>query len=80
MNYIEVKEGLSIRVDEIEAVERVDEYNCTIYTHHNLYASTFPYMTLLSLIEGQKEDKEKDKAQMMESINSLASHQQHWVG
>ena len=80
MKYLEIKEGLSIKVEEIEAIERVDEYNCTIYTNHNLYASTFPYMTLLSIVENANEEKEKEDMQMKQNIKQLATYQQHWVG
>ena len=80
MKYIEIKEGLSIRLDEIEAIEKVNEYNSTVYTHHNLYASTFPYMTLISLLEAEGEEEDRKDSQVTDNINQLAKYQQHWIG
>lgn len=60
MRYIEVQEGLSIAIEDIEAIQKIDDFQTDVYTHHHHYTSTFPYLTLLDLLEreGEKEEKE----------------------
>ena len=50
MKYIEIKDGLSILKENIEAVEETVE-GCIVHTSHNSYPSTFPYRSLLELLE-----------------------------
>jgi len=51
MNYIEIVDGVSIRIDAIESIERKDDLTCVVRTQANSYDSTFPYTLLLQLIE-----------------------------
>lgn len=62
MRYIEIADGLSVRIDEIEAIS-VGEDNLTsvVKTHHNIYRSTFPYGVLLELLERQGEVKKEQQ-------------------
>jgi hypothetical protein len=63
MKYIEIKDGLSVKIDDIESIERNEDFTCYVRTHHNTYDSTFPYMVLLELLErrdyGLQEKEEK---------------------
>lgn len=54
MKYIEIVDGVSIRVDAIEVIERKDDLTCVVRTQFNTYDSTFPYTTLLQLLEREK--------------------------
>ena len=51
MKYIEIKNGFSVRIDAIEAVEKVGELECIVRTQFNTYDSTFPYNIMLQLLE-----------------------------
>jgi len=51
MKWIEIQDGMSIKIDDIEAIGYGNN-NLTskVYTHHNVYDSTFPYNVLLDLV------------------------------
>jgi hypothetical protein len=59
MKFVELAKGLSINVDEIEAVERKDALNSTIQTHHNVYRVNIPYDTLLQILRGEGGGKQE---------------------
>ncbi len=61
MKYIEIVEGLSIRVDAIEAVEKKEDLTSIVRTQFNSYDSTFPYDVLLQLLEREEIPEEKRK-------------------
>lgn len=77
MQYIEVAKGLSIRVDEVEAVGYgVSELTSKVYTHHNVYDSTFPYRVLLKLLEKRdvrpEEKRSEEELNVFKQIGNLA--------
>ena len=79
MKYIEIKEGLSIRVDEIEAIGLGDnDLTSMVYTHHNAYKSTFPYNVLLELLmaktheEEESSDRQKRQFNIMKEMGNFA--------
>jgi len=69
MKYIEIVDGISIRVDAIEAIERKDDLTCVVRTQFNAYDSTFPYTTLLQLL-GREEAPAPAKVEQ-EVVNIL---------
>lgn len=76
MQYIEVAKGLSIRVDEVEAVGYgINELTSKVYTHHNVYDSTFPYRALLKLLEtsmtNTSEKRSEEELNIFKQIGSL---------
>jgi len=76
MKYIEVSEGLSIKVDEVEAVGYgINELTSKVYTHHNVYDSTFPYRVLLELLEKRdikpEEKRSEEELNIFKQIGSL---------
>ena len=72
MRFIEIKEGVSVDIDQIEVLERKDDFTTTIYTHHNVYEANFPYMTLLQLLETEEKPQEAQTR-----INQF---EQYWGG
>ena len=72
MRVIEIKEGVSVDIDQIEVLERKDDFTTTIYTHHNVYEANFPYMTLLQLLETEEKPQEAQTR-----INQF---EQYWGG
>lgn len=58
MRFIELSDGVSINVDEIEAIERTSQLKSTIQTHHNVYRVNIPYETLLQILRGEKSGKD----------------------
>ncbi len=72
MNYIEVTNGLSIRIDEIEAVSQgEDTLTSIVRTHHNIYKSTFPYQVLLDLLESNSKEDIESKELQQKPFNIL---------
>jgi hypothetical protein len=50
MKFIEVTDGVSIRIDRIEKVERVDDLNSRITSGFDSYTMAMPYKTVLNII------------------------------
>lgn len=72
MNYIEIADGLSIRIDEVEAIGKKDEFTSIVYTHHNTFDSTFPYNVLLELLESSvDETQSKNEKFEVPALNIL---------
>ena len=71
MKYIEIREGLSIAADKIEAVEYLTELTCKVITKFQSYEANFPYLVLLQLLE--ERDEERDKK--VEQINNIMKQQ-----
>ena len=79
MKYIEIADGLSVRVDEIEAVSvGEDTMTSIVKTHHNIYRSTFPYSVLIELLEGSdnavREEKEKREVKMFNVLKEIGTY------
>ena len=51
MNFIQVRDGISIRKDCIEVVERVDDFHCKVTVNGTIYNTNFPYNTMMKLID-----------------------------
>jgi len=79
MEFIEVDEGFSIKVSEIEAIERIDDLNCAIYTHHNRYEMGFPYKTLLDLLSLHTGESDSMR-ETMKSLKGFLEQSGHFVG
>lgn len=51
MKFIQVREGLSVRKEDIESVEKINDLKSKIVTRFNEYEVNFPYKTILSILE-----------------------------
>jgi len=81
-DYIELKEGLSIKISDIEGVSRYDEVvspelHSMVYTHHHQYTSTFPYETLVAILS-QKEDEKVESTALLNGF--IKQGGQHFAG
>ena len=73
--FIELSDGFSVRIDEIEAVVRKTELTSVVYTKNNIYESTFPYNVLLDLIDKYSEKieaPEKKAFKILEQVGTFA--------
>ena len=76
MQFIEIKDGLSIAVDKIEAIEEVDNLGCRVYTSTGVaYESAFPKNVLLSIIEHGGLNKED---RILEQVTKIADNNQYY--
>jgi len=56
MKFIEIQDGVSINIDSIESIERIDDFSTEIKTKFNVYKTVFPYKVLLGILEEQEEE------------------------
>lgn len=76
MQYIEIAEGLSVKICDICAVGKDTDLTSTVYTDSSVFKSTFPYNVLLELLE-RESDKPVDNTQqrqlrILETLGTFA--------
>jgi len=69
MKFIEIEEGVSISVRDIVAIQRKDEsYSVVLMRNGHTFESTFPYKTLLELVEMNHSANEMKLQTVLESM------------
>lgn len=63
MKFIEISEGLSISIDDIKAVEKIEELRTRIHTNISSYETELPYQSLLDIIEQRKPQEMKPETE-----------------
>lgn len=79
MRFLEIREGFSVNIDNIEAIETKDEFTSTIHTKFNTHIANFPYITLLRILEGETKE-EPQKQRVMEKFEAVLDHSGHFAG
>ena len=51
MRFLEIKDGFSIKIDSIEAIERINEFETRVHITGNTWTANFPFSTLLRILE-----------------------------
>lgn len=75
MKFLEIKEGLSVECESILAIEMVESsgsytgYKTIVHTKAGVFESSFPYQTILDLLN---KDEEKEV--------ETSAPQQYWAG
>lgn len=74
MKYLEIAEGLSVRINEIEAIgSGKKELTSKVYTHHNVYDSSYPYKVLLELLEKNiGDDIEQEQLNILKQVGTFS--------
>jgi len=73
LNYIEVSNGVSLCIDDIEAViSNPDGLTSTVRTSWNSYQSTFPYGVLVALITRKEEPKRNEELNILKTLGHYA--------
>ena len=54
MKYIEIQDGTTINVECIEAVEKVTDNSCNVYTRQRAYRSNIPYESFIEMIKSEE--------------------------
>ena len=83
MKFIRIREGLSVAVKKIEAVETKDESSCLVYVAGTIFKCSMPSKTLLQLIEVTSEnetEKEEKKEKVLENLNAVLKADGHFAG
>ena len=72
MKYIELAEGISVRIEDIESVSKgEDDLTSIVKTQYNIYKSTFPYGVLLELLESNQEPEDKSREEEMNILKQI---------
>lgn len=81
MKFLEVRDGVSVKVDKIVAVERGDtELTSKVVTPSGTFDSGFPYITLLSILEGEHEKESERKEGVLREISQKVGDLPVWSG
>jgi len=73
MDYIEISTGVSLCIDDIEAViANPDGITTTVRTSWNSYQSTFPYGVLISLLSRKEEPKRNEELNIFKTLGHYA--------
>lgn len=66
--FIEIQDGISLNVADIEGIKKISDSSCEIYTHHRKYLCTYPYETILAMLkEGEVINREMSDSQKFQS-------------
>ena len=77
--FLEVSEGISINIDQIQEVESTPT-GCIVHTPRGSYSSAFPYRLLLSLIMDKEEVEPQTVKLEQPAQNALNSLGHHFAG
>ena len=66
MKIIEIQDGICINVDKIDGIKEVSPMSCEVYVGTRTYISTYPYQTLLKLLNSDVIDNGTSKEEAME--------------
>jgi len=62
MKYLEVKDGLSVLIDDILVIESLNGFQSLVHTSKDVYEANFPYGMILRIVEDANvEEPEKEK-------------------
>lgn len=81
MKFIQLKDGVSIKKDQIIMIERLEEGGTRITTDALSVESIFPYETILSLVENDAIEEMIKKSVARETLPDVNLWgQQHFAG
>ena len=84
MRILQIQDGISVNVEEIEGIEKIDNETCKVYVGTRTYISTYPYETLLQILRNdelvdKKSSKEDKLSQLNEKVGKLLDNSQFWA-
>ena len=85
MRYLEIQSGITLSIDSIEGIEKLEGNRTKVYARRKTYISTYPYETLLSILK-QEETVDKEVSNdafakdTMEKLNKVLDKSQHFAG
>lgn len=82
MRLLEVQDGISIDVDKIESIEKINDTSCKIRMATGTYVATFSYETILQLLNaGNVIGKEKaDFSKVMKKLDGVLGTMGNFAG
>lgn len=80
MEFIEIRDGLSIRKSSVDSIELQEDGSARVFLNSGvIHESTFPYITLLQLIEVSHKDNEEN-SDIGGIMNLVHKHDQFHAG
>ena len=80
VKFLELRQGFSVSIDEIEGIQYKDELHSTIITHHNSFTADFPYKVLLEMLEAREIMDKPDNSPILDKLDVLAKSAQTFAG
>jgi hypothetical protein len=80
MKFVEIREGLSVKKDCIEALEKTEDGNCRVITQGNTFDSTFPYESLRALLGMPDIEEKLSGGEVLKKLDEIKQNQQVFVG
>ena len=71
MRFLEISDGFSINIKQIEGIRKIDDFTSKVITHFNEYTANFPYMTILALLDTMDEEK---PIKIEQTVDKYAQH------
>ena len=73
MKFITLRQGLKVNIDEIEAVEQLEDGMVVIKTQNNVYRTDFTFQNILQLLEmyNTSDNTNEKIASMAEDISKM---------
>lgn len=81
--FLKIKEGVCINTDKVEALEVIDQLHTRIYmTNGGVYEATFPYDTLITLlqIDEAKPVTPLEQHTVLRNLNAVATTSGFFAG
>ena len=78
MKFLKITDSLSVRKDEIIAVERRPDFGCFVLTQGRLFESDFPFETILQLLETPELEESMSRSMTLAQVYN--NPMQFWAG
>ena len=70
MKILEIQKGIFINTDRIDAVEKIDDFSCKVYSGPHIFKSEFSYETILQLLKIQIEQENNTQKQKLNILKT----------
>ncbi len=74
--FINIGENRILNTEEVEMIEKIDDGNCQVYTHHHSYFVNLPFETLSSIINNDRNKKNK----VLQDLEGVLKHTGSFAG
>lgn len=80
MKFFQVSDGRSVKLCEIEAVERIDGMSCRLFTEYNQYEAKISYETIISILENYHDAEDEKSNPLLNEISQKVGNLGSFAG
>jgi NADH dehydrogenase FAD-containing subunit len=82
MKFLRINDGKCIKIEDVEALEAIDQLNTRVYMHSGgVYEAMFPYETLIMLLGAEEEKPEiAQNTEILKKLNVLSESATNFAG